>query len=291
MADPAIDMLQYGKALADFWTLGSKAFLSAQEMAGKALAEQAAKAASASNLSAETDGVTRASQAFTELWSAANALATSMVAKLPQGVTSGSSLDPTVEAAFRKMLDPSSWLSGTSEMDEVVSRMAEGPRFADMLDIERRNAKVFHAWLTMRRCSLEHAAVTMEAWLRAGRRFSEQAAAGKDQTDGRALLDLWTGIANEELIQTQRSEPFLRTQAAMIRASTALKTAQRDLAEFYGEQLGIPSRTELDDVHKSVTELRRELRALARRQGAPVAAQAAEPPAAPKPPRPRKART
>ncbi|HEX2725487.1 MAG TPA: poly(R)-hydroxyalkanoic acid synthase subunit PhaE, partial [Beijerinckiaceae bacterium] len=34
--------------------------------------------------------------------------------------------------------------------------------------------------------------------------------------------------------------------------------------ESYGEMFGHPTRAELDDVHKTVTELRRELRALKR---------------------------
>jgi hypothetical protein len=61
----------------------------------------------------------------------------------------------------------------------------------------------------------------------------------------------------------------------MIRASTELRLAQQDLVEHFGRQYGFPTRAELDDVHRTVTELRRELRALQRAQRAP------EPPAAP----------
>ena len=50
----------------------------------------------------------------------------------------------------------------------------------------------------------------------------------------------------------------------MLKASTDLRLAQRKVAEFYSEMFGYPTRAELDDVHKTVTELRRELRALKR---------------------------
>ena len=43
-----------------------------------------------------------------------------------------------------------------------------------------------------------------------------------------------------------------------------LRLAQQELAEFYSEMFGYPTRTELDDVHRTVTELRRELRAFKR---------------------------
>jgi polyhydroxyalkanoate synthase subunit PhaE len=80
------------------------------------------------------------------------------------------------------------------------------------------------------------------------------------------VLALWTDTANRQLLETQRSEPFLQTQAAMIRASTELRLAQQELVEHFGRQFGFPTRTELDDVHRTVTELRREMRTMRREQ-------------------------
>jgi hypothetical protein len=77
---------------------------------------------------------------------------------------------------------------------------------------------------------------------------------------------MWTETANRQLLETQRSEPFLKTQAEMIRATTELRMAQQELVEHFGKQYGFPTRTELDDVHRTVTELRRELRAMRREQ-------------------------
>jgi hypothetical protein len=300
-----MDMFEYGKALADLWMLGGKAFASAQESTARAFAEgvkTATEAAAAGgalgampgqsklpampDLSAESAAFTRASQAVMELWSAANGLAGTLAKRLPEGVAHGISGDTAsapsdlvLIATFQKMLDPRAWLAGTGEIDDMLSRITEGPRFADLWDLERRYGRVFQAWMTVRRCSLEHNAVTLEGWLLAGRAYAEQLgkpdAAGKDP---KALLDLWIETANRVLIETQRSEPFLRTQAALIRASTALRMAQRDLVEYYGERLGFPTRTELDDAHKSVTELRRELRAL-QRQVRRQAGQNGSPPA------------
>ena len=60
----------------------------------------------------------------------------------------------------------------------------------------------------------------------------------------------------------------------MLKASTDLRLAQRELAEYYSEMFGYPTRAELDDVHKTVTELRRELRALKRERRQAAAAPA-----------------
>jgi hypothetical protein len=169
------------------------------------------------------------------------------------------------------MVDPRSWASATGGLDEVLGRMAEGPRFADLWEIERRFAGVLQAWMNLRRRSLEHNAVVLEAWLEAARRFSEQLVARNVQTlDAKAALTLWTDTANQHLLEAQRSEPFLQSQAALIRATTELRMAQHDLVEHFGKQYGFPTRTELDDVHRTLTELRRELRAMQREQRQPA---------------------
>jgi class III poly(R)-hydroxyalkanoic acid synthase PhaE subunit len=147
--------------------------------------------------------------------------------------------------------------------------MAEGPRLADLWNVERQFAEVFGAWIRLRQRSLEHNKVMLDAWTRAAgafaKRLNERVEKGEPPLDSvRAFLSLWGETANEVLLETQRSEAFLETQREVLKASTDLRLAQRTIAEFYSEMYGYPTRAELDDVHKAVTELRRELRALKR---------------------------
>lgn len=273
----------YSKAITDFWTAQGNALMKAQEQAGKALTDGMKAVTSGklpmmpampADLSSGAVELAGASKSVMELWSAA----TSICGKLATTVPATAGGDGIIEATFRKMVDPRGWVGGTGEMDDVLGRMAQGPRFADLWEAERRHAGVLQAWMTLRRRSLEHNAVVLEAWLQAGRRFTEQLA---EQTgaalDAKAALALWTETANRQLLETQRSEPFLKTQAAMIRATTELRVAQQDLVEHFGKQYGFPTRTELDDVHRTVTELRRELRAMRREQRMPVPVTSPEP--------------
>jgi hypothetical protein len=109
----------------------------------------------------------------------------------------------------------------------------------------------------------------LDAWMRAAgafaKRLNERVEKGEPPLESmRAFLTLWGETANEILLETQRSDAFLQTQREVLKASTDLRLAQRKVAEFYSEMYGYPTRAELDDVHKAVTELRRELRALKR---------------------------
>ena len=164
--------LDYSKAVTDFWTAQGQALMKAQEQAGKALAEGMKAVTSGKfpmmpdmppDLSAGAADLAHAGKSMMELWSAAAAvcgkLATTFRAAGGDGM---------VEATFRKIVDPRSWMGGTGEMDDVLGRMAEGPRFADLWEAERRYARVLQAWMNLRRRGLEHNAVVLEAWLHGG---------------------------------------------------------------------------------------------------------------------------
>jgi class III poly(R)-hydroxyalkanoic acid synthase PhaE subunit len=153
-------------------------------------------------------------------------------------------------------------------MDEALQRMAEGPRLADLWDTERKLLDVFNAWTGLRRRSVEHNTVMLEAWMRAAGSFAKtlNERADRKETLGswREVLALWVETANTALLETQRSDKYLASQREILKASTELRLAQQALAAFYSEIFGYPTRAELDDVHRTVTELRRELRALQR---------------------------
>jgi hypothetical protein len=116
---------------------------------------------------------------------------------------------------------------------------------------------------------LEHQMVMTNGWTRAANAFMSRLGTGTEGSKAftgkwRELSAIWIEIANSELIATQRSEAYLSSQRNLLKASTDLRLAQQELAAFYGEMFGLPMRAEIDDVHKSLTDLRREIRALKR---------------------------
>ena len=213
--------VDFAKSIADFWAAQGQALLAAQNQASQMMADGMQALASGTmpvmpgmptDLSVGSAELAQASESVAELWSAASALSAALTRAVPGGT------DPTVAATFERMIDPRSWLGGAGEVGDVVGRMAEGPRLADLFDVERRYARVLQAWMEVRRAAVAHNAVVLEAWVRAGHSFSEELAGHvsleAERPDTKALMALWTDIANKELLETQRSEPFLRTQTA-----------------------------------------------------------------------------
>jgi class III poly(R)-hydroxyalkanoic acid synthase PhaE subunit len=263
-----MDPAQYMKALAELWGQGGQSFMAAQQNLLRDMAERMGTAGAAPP-GAQTNlfdpaAMTQANEAFGRLWSSAAELSQTFARNLQQGKEP----DPLVSGLLGRIFDPSAWFAGTDGMDAALNRLAQGPRLADMWNTERQMLAVFNAWTALRRRSLEHNTVMLEAWMQAAGAFAkmlnEKAERQEALGSWRELLALWVETANTVMLETQRSEAYLNSQRELLKASTDLRLAQQEVAEFYSQMFGYPTRAEIDDVHKALTELRREVRALER---------------------------
>jgi hypothetical protein len=80
----------------------------------------------------------------------------------------------------------------------------------------------------------------------------------------RGLTDRWLAVANDTLIEVHRSDEFVGAQRRMLRAASDLHLQERRIAEAWSEAAHLPTRTEVDELQRTVTELRREMRLLRR---------------------------
>jgi len=264
-----MDPAQYMKALAELWGQGGKSFMAAQQNMLRDMADRFGRAGEGVTAGAQPNlfdpaAMSQANETFGRLWSSAAELSQTFARNLQQGREP----DPLVSGLLGRIFDPTAWFAGSDGMDAALNRLAQGPRLADMWNTERQMLAVFNAWTALRRRSLEHNTVMLEAWLQAAGSFAKVLNEKADRNEAlgswRELLALWVETANNVLLETQRSESYLKSQRELLNASTDLRLAQQEIAEFYSDMFGYPTRAELDDVHKALTELRREVRALER---------------------------
>jgi len=172
--------------------------------------------------------------------------------------------DITAETV-KRMMDPSNFLkSGLDEINQAFYKLVDGPEFADIGIFERKFLKTSKDWIEMRKASADYMDITSKTWSKAFEEFT------KDITNNpvtkadspKDLLDRWLNIANEKLIETQRTDAFLKSQKDLISAGTRYRLKQRELIEVWCESVSIPTRTEVDDLQQTVYQLRREVRAL-----------------------------
>ena len=192
-------------------------------------------------------------------------------------------------AVLREMFSPAAWSGpGSGLMDTALQRVLEGPRHATLWDLDRKLLELQKLRLQRDKEVAAYQAVMQRAWNMAFERFAKTFAAGPEpavKLTWRGLTDRWLAVANDTLIQVHRSDEFVDAQRRMLRAASDLHLQERRIAEAWSEAAHLPTRTEVDELQRTVTELRREMRLLRRAAAASATSRSARAPAPVRKPR------
>jgi hypothetical protein len=250
-----------------------KAWTDQQQAALRAWTAQASAAVAAPSSSAPSPSLESMFGAAQAMW-ADSLQRWSSVAQ--QAMPAGS-----FDAMLKAMFDPSRWPDlASSPLDRAIEHLVDGPNYATLFTLDRQLLKAQKLRLEWSRDLAAYQLVLHSAWSEALQRFfAEIHREGEPIRSWRALIDVWIDVANETLVEAHRRPDFLEAQRRLTRSSTECRLQEREIAESWCEMHHIPTRTEIDELARTVHELRRQVRLLSR-QPQPAAA---PPPRAPAP--------
>jgi hypothetical protein len=205
--------------------------------------------------------------ALTDLWRSWSTLGNSIWGSAGAALPAMSSMGASPESISLS-------LASGGAVTDILRRLAEGPRFADVGTSERLMAQVMGKWLSVQNSSCAYESVLAGAWAETNTRFagllSERQRDGRDVPTGRAALKTWLDISNDVLVETQRSEKFLAAQRQLLRDGLDFMLVQREFVEALVEPMGLPTRSEIDEIHRTVHELKQRVRAIEKRSAVPA---------------------
>lgn len=164
--------------------------------------------------------------------------------------------------------DPAGWLraEGGGGMADLW-RWMEGPDLADLFQGERTAIRETREWAAWLAALEQFRTVVGDGWMRAFKQFVRRLSTIYERDKGEErkdpdwteLVSIWREIADAEMARTHRSESFLAAQRDLIAAQIDLRQSLRARIERFSEFLGIPTRAEVDDLHRMLHEMRREI--------------------------------
>ncbi|MDH3668126.1 MAG: hypothetical protein OEN23_14455 [Paracoccaceae bacterium] len=172
--------------------------------------------------------------------------------------------DAGADAGRGGPFDPAGWvdLAGAGGFGDLFAWF--GGAEAGPWAARKQALELTREWTAYAGAMARYRSVAGAAWFAALKRFAEEIAGQGAIPDFQALQASWQRVADEELAKAQRSEDYLNAQRDLIRArldcTAILKKQIGDLAQL----LDIPTRAEIDELHRTVRALRDELRGLRR---------------------------
>lgn len=152
--------------------------------------------------------------------------------------------------------------------ERTFGALLESPALGYTRELNEQIAGAFDTWLDYRRASAAYQAKLGDIWTEAFeqllREMAEMAEQGQTIESVRDLLLLWGQVADRVFVETFRTEEYVRTQGELLNAAMAYRIRQREIMEIYLQSLDLPTRSEVDEAHRNIYELRKEVKALRR---------------------------
>lgn len=151
--------------------------------------------------------------------------------------------------------------------ERTFGGLLESPALGYTRELNERLLRGFDAWMDHRRASLEYQFALADGWAEAFERFirklvSREPSVNNGPDDLRHLLYLWTDTVDEALLEVFRTEEYVRLQARLMNTAMAYRTHEQAIVEAFLKIGHVPSRVELDEAHRRIYDLRKEVRQL-----------------------------
>lgn len=150
--------------------------------------------------------------------------------------------------------------------ERTFGRLLNSPGLGFTREINETVSRAFDAWLDFRRTSIEYQGIVTGAWTNVfeGVMLNLVERSEKDQpiTNVRDLIRLWTDTADTSLEKIFRSEEYVKVQGQLMDTAMTYRIREQEVVELTMKSGYVPTRSEVDEAHRNIYELRKEVRAL-----------------------------
>ncbi len=150
--------------------------------------------------------------------------------------------------------------------EQTMGQMVGVPSVGFTRELEEKFAKGFTAWTKFRKAMDDYQMLVADAW--AGvyeevlREMMKRAEQGKPIESVRDLVKLWTGAADKSFSTIFVTEKYSQIQADFMTTFMEYRIEEQKIVDEVMKYGYIPTRTEMDEAHRNIYELRKEVKAL-----------------------------
>lgn len=150
--------------------------------------------------------------------------------------------------------------------DQTFGKLTNSPGFGFTRELEKKAQTAFESWQGMQQASYDYQAVMADAWAGVFREvlqeIKDRIEQGKPIDSLRGLVRLWVDSADRSFDKVLRSDAYRQAQGSFVNAYMTYRIDEQRLFEELMKSSYVPTRSEVDEAHRSIHDLRREVRSL-----------------------------
>lgn len=149
---------------------------------------------------------------------------------------------------------------------QTLGRFTSSPNLGITREINSRLMECFDAFAVLNLATIEYKAVVGEIWEAAFKQFGEDLAVlvekGQKIDKVRDLVSFWTRSAESVFLAALGGERYTLAQGKLLNANMQYRISRRRIMDKYLEACDMPTRREVDEVHRRIYELNKEVKLL-----------------------------
>ena len=177
----------------------------------------------------------------------------------------------SLEIASRAVVGYASAVSEATNLywdiyEKTFGSVLQSPSLGYTREFNNKLFKSFDAWINFSKASVDYQLVLVEGWLKAFEELTRELASSKEKDETiqnwQQFLQVWSSVFDRVFAQTFRSEDALEIQGKFLNSAMTYRLRQQQLMEVFLKMNDLPSRSEVDEIHRSIYELRKEIKSL-----------------------------
>jgi class III poly(R)-hydroxyalkanoic acid synthase PhaE subunit len=150
--------------------------------------------------------------------------------------------------------------------EETFGSLMQSPVLGPTRELNGKLVRAYDAWTDLYQATANYQIVLANIQIRSFEELIKElvslAERGETVQDWRQFQDIWSRVADEVFEQEFCSEDNLKVRGQFLNALNTYRIYQQELMELWLRLMNIPARSEVDEVHKNIYELRKEVKIL-----------------------------
>jgi class III poly(R)-hydroxyalkanoic acid synthase PhaE subunit len=150
--------------------------------------------------------------------------------------------------------------------EKTFGSVLRSPNLGYSREFNNKLLKGFDAWINFSKANFDYQIVLLDVWLKAfdelTRKLASSEEKGETVQNWQQFLQVWSSVFDQAFAQTFRSEDALEVQGNFLNSAMTYRLYQQQLMEVFLKMYDLPTRSEVDEIHHSIYELRKEVKSL-----------------------------
>src|SRR4028119_444187 len=150
--------------------------------------------------------------------------------------------------------------------EKTFGSVLQSPNLGYAREFNNKLLKSFDAGINFSKANFDYQIVLLDVWLKASEEVMRELASTQEKGEmvqnWQQLLQVWSSVFDRVFAQTFRAENGLEVQGNFLNSALTYRLYQQQLIEVFLKMYNLPTRSEVDEVHHSIYELRKEVKSL-----------------------------